>query len=373
MWTITFLGIDELKPDMLVAKEIRDKNNWLLLRTGIRITASQIEYLRKKGVEGAHIGQEQRRVPLKEDEPTYQCRIHIQRAVNDYQKLCEGQQLSFPTMFFETLSDIILSQVLSHPGAVMMGLEMLQWHKTLFQHSVNTAILAVLAARKQGLDLADCQRLALGMFLHDYGNLQLPRDIFEKSTSLTLEEKEIACNHPRLGYEALAMMGILDEETAQIVLSHHERVDGSGYPSGLNSSELSPLVRIASVAEAYDAMISPGLYGRQLQPEQAIKQILQRVGTHYDKEAVFSLAQCIPVYPVGNAVCLNTGECGLVSVIEIGSTMRPRVRVYYSAEGRRIPPYEVNMSVVTDKWIVKTANTIEEIKPSLAGNLLATL
>lgn len=364
MWTITFVGIDDLKPDMLVAKEVRDKNNWLLLRTGIRLTATQIEYLRKKGVEGVSIGEERKRTPLKEDAPTLQCRVHVQRAVHEYQKQCEGQRLSFAPLLFEALSDILVSQLLLRPGAVMAALEMFDWHKTLFQHSVNTAVLAMLAARKQGFDLADCQKLALGMFFHDFGSLQLPREIFEKTSPLTPEEKEIVRNHPRLGYEELTLRGVLDEDAAQVVLSHHERFDGSGYPFGYSEGDLSPLTRIAMVVEVYDSMVSPRLYGRPVQPEQAIKNILQNVGTLYDRSAALSLAQSVPVYPVGNAVCLNTGECGLVSEVEIGSAMRPKIRVYYSAEGRRISPYEVNTSVDTDKWVSKAASTIDEVKPS---------
>ncbi len=373
MWTITFIGIDELQPDMLVAKEIRDSKNWLLLRTGIRLTPSHIENLHKKGIEGAYIGQEHKRVLFKEDEPTLQCRVHIQKAINDYQKQCDGQRLSYAPMLFDTLSDILLDQILPNSGAVMAALEMLEWHKTLFQHSVNSALLATLAAQNQGLVLADCQKLALGMFFHDYGNLHLPRDIFEKTTSLTPEEIEVVRNHPRLGYEALTMLGALDEESAQIVLSHHERLDGSGYPYGVSGEDVNPLVRIAAVVEVYDSMVSPRLYGRPIQPEQAMKTLLHKAGTLYDRAAVFSLAQSVPIYAVGNAVCLNTGECGLVSGVEIGSAMRPRVRVYYSAEGRRISPYEVNLGDVTNKWVVKSANAIDEVKPSVTENSAVAL
>ncbi len=373
MWTITYVEIDDLQPDMLIAKEIRDKKNWLLLRTGIRLTSNHIEHLRRKGITGAYIGQEHKRVPLHEDEPTLQCRVHIQRAVNDYHKQCEGLQIAFPPLLFDTLADILFSQVLSNPAAVMLAMEMLHWHKTLFQHSVNTSLLAMLTAQKQSMALADCQRLGLGMFFHDYGNLLLPREVFEKNTGLTLEEKEVVRQHSQLGYETVTTMGVLDEDTAKIVLSHHERLDGSGYPSGLTAKDLSPLVRIAAVVEVYDSMTSPRLYGRPIQPEQAIKTILQGVGMLYAKEATFSLAQCVPVYPVGHAVCLNTGECGLVASVEMGSAMRPIVRIYYSAEGRRIPPYELNMSTVTDKWIAKAASTIDEIKPQPADTSAALL
>ena len=74
------------------------------------------------------------------------------------------------------------------------------------------------------------------------------------------------------------------------------------------------------------------------------------------------LAPFVPIYPVGHSIILNTGECGMVAESVLGSTMRPRVRIYYSADGKRIPPYEVDLIAEGERYIARSAGSMQEVK-----------
>lgn len=361
-WTIKYLSTDELEPGMLVAKEIRDGRQWLLLRSGLRLTAAQIALLRQKEVQGIYVGFEEKPEYRPSSAPEVQCQAALQKALQEFQKQYASYQIALEPSLFHQAASILVLQVLQNMPVLTTALEMLQWGRSLFQHSVNTAMLSLFVAQRLGLNDTECQQMALGMFFHDYGNLKLPKEIFEKPTGLSEEERDVVRKHVVMGYDYLTRFGILDADSAEIVLYHHERLNGTGYPRGLAHNELSFMVRIAAVVEVFDAMVSPGMYGRPVPPEQAIRQILQQAGTLYDSDAACNLAPFVPIYPVGHSIILNTGECGMVAESVLGNTMRPRVRIYYSAEGRRVPPYEVDLIAEGDKYIARSATSMQEVK-----------
>jgi HD-GYP domain-containing protein (c-di-GMP phosphodiesterase class II) len=347
---------------MLVAKEIRDTRQWLLLRSGIRLTASQIQLLKQKEVEGIHVGFEQKVEHKPSFAPEVQCQAALQKCLQEFQKQYTGQQIQVEPGLFHGAAEVLLREVLQNPATITTALEMYQWNKQLFQHAVNTAMLAVFVAQRLGLEQGECHTMALGMFFHDFGNTRLPKEIYEKPAGLSNEEREVIKRHVTVGYEFLTGYGIIDEAAGQIVLHHHERLDGSGYPHGLASNALSFEMRIAAVVEVFDAMVSPGTYGRPVPPEQAIRQILQQAGTLYDSDVACNLAAFVPIYPVGHSIILNTGECGMVAESVLGGTLRPTVRIYYAADGRRVPPFEVDLQQVMDKYIARSASSMQEVK-----------
>lgn len=361
-WTIKYMPTEMLEPGMLVAKEIRDARQWLLLRSGLRLTASQITLLHQKEVAGIYIGFEEKPEFRPTSVPEVQCQAALQKALQEFHKQYTASHIGIEHSLFQQAAEVLTAQVLQNMVVLTTALEMSQWSKTLFQHSVNTAMLALFVAQRLGLNDTECQNMALGMFFHDYGNLKLPKDVFEKPASVSEEERDIMRKHVVLGYDYLTRFGILETEAAEIVLYHHERLNGTGYPKGLAHNELSFEVRIAAVIEVFDALISPGIWGRPIPPEQAIRQILQQAGTLYDSDVACNLVPFVPIYPVGHSIMLNTGECGMVAESILGNTMRPTVRIYYSAEGRRVPPYEVDLIATGDKYIYRSATSMQEVK-----------
>ncbi|MBN2795665.1 MAG: HD-GYP domain-containing protein [Clostridia bacterium] len=159
-------------------------------------------------------------------------------------------------------------------------------------HSNNTGNLAVQIATMMKLSEKKIQNILLAGKIHDVGKLNIPIEIINKPGKLTVEEFEIVKKHSQYGYD-IVMKEIGKNEIAKIVLDHHERLDGSGYPNNLQGDEISIEARIMAVADSYDAMISSRPYKEPISVKDAIEDLRRNVGTWYDKDVVASLVEII--------------------------------------------------------------------------------
>lgn len=140
-------------------------------------------------------------------------------------------------------------------------------------HSERVRNLAVAAAIKLGLSPKDVETIRLGAMLHDVGKIGVSDSILNKVPPLTREEWEAVKLHPVIGYDVLEPVAFISPEQLALVRSHHERLDGSGYPDGLGGNEIDERVRILSVADAYDAMSTDRAYREGLVPERIVEEL----------------------------------------------------------------------------------------------------
>lgn len=155
-------------------------------------------------------------------------------------------------------------------------------------HSLRTAELAVELALQMDLSTEKLRIIARGAYLHDLGKIAIPDQILNKPGALTVEERKIVETHPQLGFELASTAPSL-REVLTVILHHHERLDGMGYPAGLAGAAIPLEARVVAVADVWDALTSDRAYRPGWDPAHALAHIEAGRGTHFDPVVVDAL------------------------------------------------------------------------------------
>jgi putative nucleotidyltransferase with HDIG domain len=158
------------------------------------------------------------------------------------------------------------------------------------KHQRRVTQLALYIAGEMGLPGDTLERLRIAGTLHDLGKVAIPTEILVKPGKLSDHEFSIIKSHPLTGYEILEPLEFA-QQTAQIVLQHHERLDGSGYPHGLSGSEILFEARILGVADVVEAMATHRPYRPALGIDEAINELILNQGVLYDPQVVDSCSR----------------------------------------------------------------------------------
>lgn len=157
----------------------------------------------------------------------------------------------------------------------------------LAAHGLRAARLAADVGRRLGLIPETVQQIQAAAHLHDIGKLLISRDILDKPGPLDDAEWAELERHPATGYAIVRQR--VPHEVAEIVLTHHERYDGSGYPNGISGSRIPLEARVLQVADAFDAITSVRPYQPALPVDYAVSELLRYSGTQFDPDAVDAL------------------------------------------------------------------------------------
>jgi putative nucleotidyltransferase with HDIG domain len=156
-----------------------------------------------------------------------------------------------------------------------------------WNHSENVSKYSLKIAKKMELPKETCNIIRVGGLLHDIGKIGIPENILTKRGKLTDEEYNFIKTHPKIGYEILKHVSNFQENgVLDIVLFHHERYDGKGYPKGLKGNKIPLIARIVAVADTFDAMTSKRVYRNEFNLEYTLDEIRKNKGTQFDPDIV---------------------------------------------------------------------------------------
>jgi HD-GYP domain-containing protein (c-di-GMP phosphodiesterase class II) len=161
------------------------------------------------------------------------------------------------------------------------------------EHTRRVAMLAVELGERLGLSPQRLRSLAIGGLLHDMGKLSVPDRILRKPGALTDDEFAVIRRHPVWGRELLAELGGFPPLVLDLVLGHHERIDGRGYPEGRCAGELALEVRILAVADVYDALTADRVYREAWSAERALALLEEESGSAFDPACVAALREVV--------------------------------------------------------------------------------
>lgn len=205
------------------------------------------------------------------------------------------------------------------------------------RHCIETAIVTIIAARGLQLDAAQIQTLAAAALTMNVGMLRHNESFQHKQSSLSHEEIAVIRRHPEESVNLLKHAGIDDDEWISCVLLHHENDDGSGYPAGVASPEVTRNAKLLSLADRYCAQVSARNYRRSIVPDQALRNLQQDRQAPVDPELLQLFRLELGDYPPGTLVRLHNGELGVVSGRHDGSGGQP-ICCLRDADGSALTP-----------------------------------
>ncbi len=212
----------------------------------------------------------------------------------------------------KSLVSSCVSSILSNPDALMWMTRVREKDAYTAEHSVNVCVLAIALARRLGFNEAELNKIGLCGLLHDVGKMQIDPAILNKTDPLTRKEWQVIAAHPANGRDLLMGTPSIYPGAIDVAYSHHERIDGKGYPRGLCGSAISTFSRIVAIVDAYDAMTADRCYANARPTTEALKVLFHSKDKHFDGKMVDVFMRMIGLYPPGTIVELENGCVGVV-------------------------------------------------------------
>ncbi len=279
--------------------------------------------------------------------------------------VAEGQALRSKQMLGAVRD--CLESIMRNPTAMLWLMRIKHADRYTAEHCLNVGILAMNFGRYLGLGRQHIEWLGLCGMLHDVGKMQVPQALLNKPGRLTAEEFDIVKRHAEHGYQALRDDPDLPADVLQAVLSHHERLDGTGYPHGLSETSISFFTRITSIVDAYDAITSQRCYSSAQPSDKALQILYANRNNQFDARLVERFIQCVGLYSPGAIVELNNGERAVIIAANPAADFRlcPKVAVVRDAEGHAIQERIVDLAAerqrpVEQQLRIKRLLTLEE-------------
>ena len=317
-----------LREGMVLAKSLYGKDGSLLLQEGQPLKGSYILHLEKSGFQGVYISDElSDEIEIRsviDDE----LRNSAVKAIQDIyvQSPTAGISRSMACRIKKIVHSIV-EEIVDNRDIMVNMIDLKSYDDYTYYHSVNVGVLSIVVGVALGMGHATLYKLGLSALLHDIGKVFVDRKIIEKPGPLTAEEFTEVKKHPPLGYDYL-LNDDLDMPIPSLVgiLQHHERMNGSGYPSGLSGDEIHQFSRIISIADVFDAMTSDRPYREAMMPSDVMEYLMGGAGSLFDEKLVYLFTRKVAAFPLGTCVRLSNGLTGIVVENYEDCCLRPKIK-----------------------------------------------
>jgi HD-GYP domain-containing protein (c-di-GMP phosphodiesterase class II) len=352
------VSIDNLDSGAILGKTIFSQDGRVLLKKGAELSAKAIATLARLGYQYIYISDDLtgdiEQPDLVSEELRAQATNTVREAFQNVSNAQADSRFSRTGLNFDAISDVagnLVEQILNNPDISIQMVDLKSYDQYTFQHSVNVAVMGVVLGKSLKLNFSELKDLAIGLLLHDLGNVTIPEAILKKPTKLTDEEFKYVYEHPRSGFELLRQAERISAPAKIIALQHHERLNGTGYPKGLKGADIHINSQIGAIVDAYDALTSDRNYRKRYLPHEAIEYLMGAGDTHYAHNLVKNFVAQVAPYPPGTMLKLSTGDVAVVTKVDMAMSTRPPVRLLFDKEGRDYPKAEeielANYSTVT--------------------------
>ncbi|MCD8522725.1 MAG: HD-GYP domain-containing protein [Saccharospirillaceae bacterium] len=238
-----------------------------------------------------------------------------------------------------------VDRVVNNPNAILWLTRLKHQDEYTAEHSVNVCLLSIALGKQMDLAPYELENLGICGLMHDIGKMKVPAEILNKPGRLTPEEFDEMARHTLYAKQLLMGRSDIYPGAVDVAFSHHERLDGKGYPRGIDSTKLSLFTRIVTVADAYDAMTSDRCYKPGMSSLDAMRILNNNRGTQFDAELVRVFISMIGLYPPGYLLEMSNGEVGIILSADPGYQLKPKVIMILGPDKQPQPERIVNLSM----------------------------
>jgi len=228
----------------------------------------------------------------------------------------------------DTMVSGIVKKFLGDTDAVMHLMNTKETEESIYYHSLNVSVLALMLGSKAQLTPAEMQNLGMGALFHDIGKNRIDKKVLNKNTPLTKAELSLIQLHPRYGIDIVSKCNVFPNDAAIVIWQHHELCNGNGYPQSLKQEKISKLARITSIVNMYDNLCNSADPEKAMSPYQALSYMYTKCQGMLDMELLAIFIRCLGIYPPGTAVLLSNGVIGLVMSVNPRNPMKPSLVLY---------------------------------------------
>jgi HD-GYP domain-containing protein (c-di-GMP phosphodiesterase class II) len=251
----------------------------------------------------------------------------------------------------EVVTDMVES-IVRNPDALMWVARLREQDITTYGHSLQVAVYLTAFGRQLGFPKPQLALLGQVGLLLDIGKIKLPRELLEKEGKLTAEEFAAAKLHVGYGLDILASTPNFHPEVIEGIAHHHERINGSGYPEGLQGTDISLFGRMSGIADCFAAITKRRPYADAVSSYEAMRSLSGWAGDFFQEALVQQFISSVGVFPVGSLIELNTGEVAIVVAHNKVRRLKPRV-LMVTGPDKTVAGYPTLLDLLYDP---KTAN-----------------
>lgn len=352
--------VDLIEENDVLGKSIYSADAALLLSSGVRLSPSMVNSLKKNNIYYVYIedGLSDGIVPMSiiPDEVKIKTvarvekimkksftqlnsqnnKIIDQRAIKEYRTIIKD--------LFDMLSDM--------PERLYNMVELMGTDMYTYSHSVNVSVLSIVVGLALNMDREKIHHMSIGALMHDIGKMDIPENLLNKPAGLSTDEFELMKNHVSIGYELIKDDISLSGITKQIVYGHHERLDGTGYPRGLGQNNISIYTRVVSICDMFDALTSDRAYQKRIPVYKAIDVMMAEAMQRIDADLLKIFIDNVAIYKPGETVILEDGRKGIIVDVRKGFATRPIIRIIEDQLNQK--PYEIDLKYDLSVFIKET-------------------
>lgn len=351
---LKIVDIQDLIPGMYVNQVVAQKRAIKVKSKGLVRTPEVIEALKKKGILKLEIDLSKSQLPEEEpqpeevveeaepespkEEPQVPLAEEMDWAVGMYDQTKMVQQEIFERVkngekldldMAKSATDRFMSSIVRNQDALTAMTRVRDMDEYSLEHSLNVSVLMGIFAKHLELDPDVSQQLMLAGLLIDAGKALLPENLVTKNGKYTAAEFTAQQEHVSHSLSFIEGIPGVGDITKEVIAQHHERLDGSGYPSGLSGDDISIYGRMVAIVDSYDAITADRNHAKAKYPNQAFALMLKD-SDKYDSELVHKFIKAVGVHPVGTVVKLKSNKLAIVTKMNKTDPLKPLVTIFYN-------------------------------------------